>query len=240
MLKQYAHCLAKKIEQSPQLGIQQPRIYFDVWRSLNKRFQQRLVDPNIDIVTAPWSPTHQTPWIRPLLTGLTPWRNKLHQIKTETYEKNNISDVTFVADFPGLFLENYIDDEVKANLTVLHGMVNVEFDGKNQTLGVNDSIRLPSNETHFVYVVSDTPACYMYESFNVTWQQNVTESDNMDEGELQNFDVLLKFCISMDRTQTLRRIESKGSRLNHKPQTSRGTKIFSFLGTWEMGKLSIK
>ena len=189
MLKQYAHCLAEKIEQSPQLGIQQPRIYFDVWRSLNKRFQQRLVDPNIDIVTAPWSPTHQTPWIRPLLTGLTPWRNKLRQIETETYQKNNISDVTFVADFPGLFLENYIDNEVKANLTVLHGMVHVEFDGVNQTLGVNDSIRLPSNETHFVYVVSDTPACYMYESFNVTWQQNVTESDNMDDGELKKIDV---------------------------------------------------
>ena len=70
MLKQYAVCLSKKIKALKQLDIQQPRIYFDIWRSLNKRFQQRLVDPNVDMVAADWSPFRDSPWLRPLLTGL--------------------------------------------------------------------------------------------------------------------------------------------------------------------------
>ncbi|XP_065061056.1 vitamin K-dependent gamma-carboxylase-like [Rhopilema esculentum] len=182
MIKQYALCLAENIKKTPELEIQQPRIYFDVWRSLNKRFQQRLIDPNVDMVTAPWSHFQESTWIRPLLTKLTPWRKSLKQIATQTYEKSNISDVTFVADFPGLFLENYIDHDVMANLTVLHGEVKVEYEDKNFTLGVNDSIRLPRNETHIVHVTSETPACYMYESFNVTLEK---EDDVMDDHEAE-------------------------------------------------------
>lgn len=185
MIKQYALCVADRIRRTPDLGIKQPQIYVDVWRSLNKRFQQRLVDPTIDLVSAAWSPFSDTTWIRPLLTGLTPWRERLREIETKTFAESNISDVTFVADFPGLLLENYIDADLVANLTVLHGHVNVEIDDTNTTVRVNETIPLPSNRTHIVYVMSDTPACYFYHSYNTT----LKDESNMeiDDGELQVF-----------------------------------------------------
>ena len=43
MIKQYAVCLADRIKLIPELNIQEPEVYFDVWKSLNKRFQQRMV-----------------------------------------------------------------------------------------------------------------------------------------------------------------------------------------------------
>ena len=43
MIKQYAVCLADRIKLIPELNIQEPKVYFDVWKSLNKRFQQRMV-----------------------------------------------------------------------------------------------------------------------------------------------------------------------------------------------------
>ncbi len=182
MMKQYAVCLSEKLKNIKDLDIKQPRICFDVWRSLNKRFQQRLVDPNVDMVTADWSPVRHSKWLRPLLTGLTPWRERLRQIEADTYKKNNISDVTFVADFPGLALENYIDNDVIANITVLHGKIDVEFGAKNWSLGINETMQVPRNETHIVHVVSATPACYMYESYNVTWEDTESSHNSLDEG----------------------------------------------------------
>lgn len=38
MLKQYATCLAQLL---PRYNISQPEIYFDIWVSINDRFQQR-------------------------------------------------------------------------------------------------------------------------------------------------------------------------------------------------------
>ena len=77
----------------------------------------------MDMVTAPWSPFKQTPWIQPLLTELSPWREKLTQIRRELKEKSNFSEITFVADFPGLLLENFVAEELNTSLTLLHGNV---------------------------------------------------------------------------------------------------------------------
>eukprot|EP00794_Sanderia_malayensis_P015425 gene15425-16999_t len=210
MMKQYAICLSEKLQNMNELNIKQPRIYFDVWRSLNKRFQQRLVDPNVDMVTADWSPVHHSQWIRPLLTGLTPWRERLREIEADAYKKNNFSEVTFVADFPGLFLENFIEDDVLANISVLHGAIKVEFGGENRSLAVNEAIQVPRNDTHLVYVVSTSPACYMYESYNVTWQNSQTTHNGIDEGHAvvarmrrQGYATMtrikrLTFCVSLD------------------------------------------
>ena len=114
-------CMAEKLKSHPELNITDPAIYLDVWRSMNKRFQQRMVDPNVDMVTAPWSPFKQTPWIQPLLTELSPWREKMVQIRKDLKEKSNFSSITFVADFPGLFLENFVAEDLNASLTLLHG-----------------------------------------------------------------------------------------------------------------------
>ena len=121
MIKQYVNCMAEKLKASKELNITEPAIYLDVWRSMNKRFQQRMVDPTVDIVKAPWSPWKHTPWMLPLLTELSPWREKLTQIKKELKEKSNFSDITFVSDFPGLFLENFVVDDLNTSLTLLHG-----------------------------------------------------------------------------------------------------------------------
>ena len=113
--------MAEKLKAFEELNITEPAIYLDVWRSMNKRFQQRMIDPNVDMVKAPWSPWQQTPWIQPLLTELSPWREKLIQIRKELKEKSNFSEITFVADFPGLSLENFVAEELNASLSLLHG-----------------------------------------------------------------------------------------------------------------------
>ena len=56
-------------------------LYFDIWLSLNHRFQQRLVDPRVDMVAAEWSPFTKPPWLIPLMTHLSDWRGQLAQIQ---------------------------------------------------------------------------------------------------------------------------------------------------------------
>ena len=86
-------------------------IYVDVWRSLNGRFQQRLFDPRVDLLTAMWSPFQPTPWLMPLLTELTPWRKKLDQIERNIFNWSQSASVAFVADFPGqVQLPNCLND----------------------------------------------------------------------------------------------------------------------------------
>lgn len=46
MLKQYATCLAVRVKGMDELGIQHPQITVDVWKSMNGRYQQRMVDVN--------------------------------------------------------------------------------------------------------------------------------------------------------------------------------------------------
>lgn len=43
MLKQYAVCLADRIKGMDEININQPEIYFDVWKAMNGRYQQRVV-----------------------------------------------------------------------------------------------------------------------------------------------------------------------------------------------------
>lgn len=42
MLKQYATCLSQLL---PRYNISEPEIYFDIWVSINDRFQQRCRSP---------------------------------------------------------------------------------------------------------------------------------------------------------------------------------------------------
>ena len=42
-MKQYALCLAERIKEMEELEISEPQIYFDVWKSMNGRYQQRMV-----------------------------------------------------------------------------------------------------------------------------------------------------------------------------------------------------
>lgn len=101
MIYQYAHCVKDRLRAVNMTDIE---IYVDVWRSLNGRFQQRLVDPRVDILTAEWSPLKPTKWLMPLLTELTPWRAKLEQMEKHIFNESQSSSIAFVADFPGYSL----------------------------------------------------------------------------------------------------------------------------------------
>ena len=50
----------------------------------------------------------------------------------------------------------------------------MEFNNTNHTVEVGQEISIPSNDTHMVYTVSDTPSCWMYVFFNVTQWNNET------------------------------------------------------------------
>lgn len=175
MLKQYATCLNQNL---PRFNISDPEIYFDIWVSINDRFQQRIFDPRIDIVRADWSPFRPNPWLMPLLVDLSPWRTKFEEIEGSL---DNQTEVVFIADFPGLHLENYVSEDLgNTSVQVLQGLVNVEMvdEKKNYSLQPGEKMQLPAGAYHKVYTVSDKPSCYMYIYVNTTeaaLQENFTK-----------------------------------------------------------------
>ena len=50
----------------------------------------------------------------------------------------------------------------------------MEFDNTNHTVQVGEEIILPSNDTHVVYTVSESPSCWMYIFMNTTEWNNET------------------------------------------------------------------
>lgn len=175
MVKQYGTCLAEKLKKYELDNIE---LYFDVWKSLNHRFQQRMFDPRVNILEAEWHPFKEISYLQPLLVDLSGWRLKLDEIKDQM---DNHTEVVFVADFPGLYLENYVQEDLgNTSITVLAGEIVVELADRkeNYSLSVNQSMQLPPSEFHNVHTVSDVPSCYMYVFINTTdieFQKNFTE-----------------------------------------------------------------
>uniref|UniRef100_A0A8C0GZV1 Vitamin K-dependent gamma-carboxylase n=1 Tax=Chelonoidis abingdonii TaxID=106734 RepID=A0A8C0GZV1_CHEAB len=185
MLKQYATCLSRLLHN---YNVSQPEIYFDIWVSINDRFQQRLFDPQVDIVQAEWSPFRHTPWLKPLLVNLSPWRAKLQEIESSL---DNQTEVVFIADFPGLHLENFVSEDLgNTSLQLLKGEVVVEIvkEQRNYTLQEGDRMQLPPGEYHKVHTVSPEPSCYMYIYVNTTdvaLERNLTQLQELRD-KVQN------------------------------------------------------
>ncbi|KAF3702100.1 Vitamin K-dependent gamma-carboxylase [Channa argus] len=181
MLKQYATCLSQLL---PRYNISDPEIYFDIWVSINERFQQRIFDPRVDIVKADWSPFRPNPWLMPLLVDLSPWRTKFQEIEGTL---DNQTEIVFIADFPGLHLENFVSEDLgNTSIQVLQGKVNVEIveEKKNYTLQLGEQIKVPAGAYHKVYTLSETPSCYMYIYVNTTeaaLQENFTKLFELQE-----------------------------------------------------------
>ncbi|CAF1142299.1 unnamed protein product [Rotaria sordida] len=167
MIVQYAQCIKGKLKEH---GYDDVELRFDIWRSMNGRFNQRQIDPRIDLLSSDvkWSPFKETPWLQPLLTNLSDWRTRMLQIENDLSSKDQNVLVTFVADFPGLFLENYIPPDLNTTIEVLEGEVIVELISlkKNITLNVGQNLTVPNGDYHNVYTVSSTPSCYMYVYLN--------------------------------------------------------------------------
>ena len=49
-------------------------IYIDVWCSLNGRFQQRMFNPNVDLLTVDWHPFKPVSFLMPLLSEYNSYR----------------------------------------------------------------------------------------------------------------------------------------------------------------------
>ncbi|XP_046901014.1 vitamin K-dependent gamma-carboxylase [Hypomesus transpacificus] len=181
MLKQYATCLNHHL---PHYNISDPEIYFDIWVSINDRFQQRIFDPRVDIVKSDWSPFHPNPWLMPLLVDLSPWRTKFQEIEGTL---DNQTEIVFIADFPGLHLENYVSEDLgNTSVQVLQGQLSVEVvsENKNYTLKTGEQMKLPPGAYHKVYTVSTEPSCYMYIYVNTTeaaLQKNFTKLFELQE-----------------------------------------------------------
>ncbi|XP_054262450.1 vitamin K-dependent gamma-carboxylase [Macrosteles quadrilineatus] len=169
MMYQYAQCLRDNIQREHP-ALKNVSIHIDVWCSLNRRFQQRMFDPRVDLLTVDWSPFQPVSWLMPLLTELSSWRTKIAEIEEQVYSWSNYSDVLFVADFPGLYLENYIHGGLSnVSLSVLEGKVLVELeDGANLIVHSGESSFIPVQNFHKVHTISETPSCYMYTYANET------------------------------------------------------------------------
>lgn len=105
MLIQYAQCLKSNLLNGASANdyrlSKNISIYVDIWCSLNGRFQQRMFDPRVDLLTADWSPIKEVSWLMPLLTEFSSWRKQIMKLEKEIYSWSEYSDVIFVADFPG-------------------------------------------------------------------------------------------------------------------------------------------
>ncbi|KAH8378664.1 hypothetical protein KR009_000540 [Drosophila setifemur] len=187
MAVQYAQCIEENLrENHPTIG-SNISIYFDIWCSMNGRFQQRSFDPRVDLLRAKWSPFEATAWSLPLLTELNHMRPKLRTIENEVLAWNNYSDVIFVADFPGLTLTNFISPDLNnCTLTILEGNVRYrnERDPEAYFLTAGKSIGLESNITHLVTTIGQKPASYLFTYTNKTMlEQGITMDVPVEEAE---------------------------------------------------------
>lgn len=200
MAKQYAECIQRNIGRIAQeetqsndkeqlISPENISIYFDIWCSMNSRFQQRVFDPRVDILKAKWSPFVETSWVLPILSELTVLRPELNDLTQRVYQWNNYSDVLFIADYPGLSLNNYVVDSAdNVTLTVLRGSVQLSYDKSQGSLDEKpspvvvltqgQSAAIEKQRFHNILVTSETPASYMYTYTNLTMSSGGTDEDN--------------------------------------------------------------
>lgn len=97
------------------------------------------------------------------------FRYKLEEIQQQIYTWSNDTDVLFVADFPGMHLDNYITKNfTNVTLTVLEGEVTYSDERRKHdiTVAKGSSIPIETGQFHKVKTVSAYPACYMYTCAN--------------------------------------------------------------------------
>lgn len=176
MTHQLSHCVAAGIqrrhaEAAPtnaptKLNLS---VFIDVWCSLNGRFQQRMFDPNVDMLLADWSPWKRATWIMPLLNDLTAYRSDIRNVGRRSID--HMADVLFVADFPGLAMDHFVSAELDAvTLTVIHGTIEHRFGsvGRDTSVAAGSTIPLQVGGYHTVRTVGEAPSTYMYTFSNRT------------------------------------------------------------------------
>lgn len=84
MIYQYSRCIKDRLGR---FGYEEIELHMDIWRSMNHRFNQRQIDPRVDLVKANWSPLENTQWLIPLMTDLSDWRTKMKEIEDKYQNK---------------------------------------------------------------------------------------------------------------------------------------------------------
>lgn len=177
MAYQYAQCIQQNlvedflVNDQSRIGSQNISIYFDAWSSLNGRFQQRMFDPSVDMLSVEWSPFKSVHWMKPLLQQFTSKRTELLAITKDVLSWNNFTDVLFIADFPDQTVESYISKDLdNVTLTVLDGVVvyQTKYHDTLYTLKSGQSVNVVTGKFHKVTTTSRTPSCFMYTYENMT------------------------------------------------------------------------
>lgn len=191
MAHQYAQCINENLKAdfhgNPKsvLSSANISIYFDIWCSLNGRFQQRIYNPKIDLVTSDWHPFHKPTFTLPLLREYSHLRERIADISRDVYSWNNYTDLMFFADFPGLSMDNYITPAMdNVTLTVLLGAVKFEQENytKPSSLSEGQNVAVKSGSFHKVTTISEVPSCYFYTYINTT-QQHLSPADDKRNNE---------------------------------------------------------
>lgn len=176
---QYAECIKENLKadyrdnSNSVLTSSNFSIYFDIWCSLNGRFQQRIYNPKVDLVKSDWHPFKNPSFTLPLLREFSHLRKEMTEISRDVYSWNNYTDLMFVADFPGLTMDNYIVPEMdNVTLTVLRGTVKLQQENESDASSLSKGQRalVKSGQFHKVTTLSDVPSCYFYTYINATQQ----------------------------------------------------------------------
>lgn len=176
MAHQFVKCIKERLIQDRKSNQQSPlksgnvSIFLDVWCSLNGRFQQRIFDPNIDLLTAPWSPWQESGWVLPIISSLLPRRTEITELSKIIISNNNSSDVMFIADFPGFEVEHQVPEELKeVSLKVLQGEVVLHMQNSPEmVLQTGMKARIESGVRHVVRTRGVQESGTMYEFYNQT------------------------------------------------------------------------
>lgn len=192
MAYQYAQCINENLKADYRENTQSVltstnfSIHFDIWCSLNGRFQQRIYDPTVDLVKSDWHPLRKPSFTLPLLREYSHLRKEIVEISSDVYSWNNYTDLMFVADFPGFTMDNYIVPEMdNVTLTVLYGTVKFQQqnDTKASSLSRGQSVLVKAGSFHKVTTISNEPSCYFYTYINATQQLLNAPPDDEDEWE---------------------------------------------------------
>lgn len=183
MAYQYAQCINQRLQddfqarRNPLLNSSDISIYFDIWTSMNGRFQQRFYNPYTDLVKAKWSPFSKTKWVLPIMKEFTEMRPEMDRIEKTVLAWSNYTDLLFIADFPGFYMDHYIPKDLdNVTLTVLHGTIRHEAENSSKVSVVTQdkSITLQTEVFHMVQVISKTPASYIFTYVNQTMAKQAT------------------------------------------------------------------
>ncbi|KAJ6216776.1 hypothetical protein RDWZM_007933 [Blomia tropicalis] len=180
MVVQFAHCVEQRLRSKLMRDNLTMEMYFDVWTSLNGRFAQRMYDPTTNILNVKWTPFTKLEWILPILHQSEEWRSRLeylnlqlenHIIQSNGRQMLNDSYMIYITDFPGLSLNNYIDetlfqDQRSPILFLLDGFVHITFSNGSEFLLKSSpnfnhhSISLPIGQLSTVTTIGRTPSYY--------------------------------------------------------------------------------